>query len=390
MRGNPRGQLAPEKVNNINDLPRRLTNTNMMLYYSNNNGVEGVEMQQYAKIKKGVYGKKHYTNIVLPLVAGVAKAKNGQLYVTVYGGGDTLDGTPDRNRRFKIDNLADVVIVSEKAYEDANKKVELNAKPLVDDATRTAQISERFDILNEMTSACKSGTVRAMIVSGPAGVGKSYGITTQLQKASMFDNLQGELKWEIVKGATSAIGLYKKLWKYSNAGNVLVFDDCDAVLYDDLSLNILKAALDSGKKRIIQWNTESRVLQNEGIPDKFEFKGSVIFVTNIKFDFVKSKKLQDHLGALMSRCHYIDLALDTVRDKMLRIKQVLGNGMLDGYKLPVDKEVAKQDILAYLEENVGNLRELSLRTALKLADLRVLNGERWKVLADTTILRRGI
>jgi hypothetical protein len=92
----------------------------------------------------------------------------------------------------------------------------------------------------------------------------------------------------------------------------------------------------------------------------------------------------------MSRCHYIDLALDTVRDKMLRIKQVLGNGMLDGYKLPVDKEVAKQDILAYLEENVGNLRELSLRTALKLADLRVLNGERWKTLADTTILRRGI
>ena len=347
-------------------------------------------MQQYAKIKKGVYGKKHYTNIVLPLVAGVAKAKNGQLYVTVFGGGDLLDGTADRNRRFKIDNIADVEIVSEKAYEDANKKVQLDAKPEVDDATRTAQISERFEILDEMTSACKSGTVRAMIVSGPAGVGKSYGITTQLQKASMFDNLQGELKWEIVKGATSAIGLYKKLFRYADAGNVLVFDDCDAVLYDDLSLNILKAALDSGKKRIIQWNTESRVLQNEGIPDKFEFKGSVIFVTNIKFDFVKSKKLQDHLGALMSRCHYIDLALDTVRDKMLRIKQVLGNGMLDGYKLPVDKEVAKQDILAYLEENVGNLRELSLRTALKLADLRVLNGERWKVLADTTILRRGI
>jgi hypothetical protein len=347
-------------------------------------------MQQYAKIIKGVYGKKHYTDIVLPLVSGVAKAKNGQLYVTVFGGGDLLDGTADRNRRFKIENIADVEIVSEKVYEDANKKVELKAKPEVSDVVRTEQISERFDILNEMTSACKSGTVRAMIVSGPAGVGKSYGITTQLQKASMFDNLQGELKWEIVKGATSAIGLYKKLWKYSNAGNVLVFDDCDAVLYDDLSLNILKAALDSGKKRIIQWNTESRVLQQEGIPDQFEFKGSVIFVTNIKFDFVKSKKLQDHLGALMSRCHYIDLALDTVRDKMLRIKQVLGNGMLDGYKLPVDKEQAKQDIIEYLESNVGHLRELSLRTALKLADLRVLNGERWKLLADTTILRRGI
>ena len=241
-----------------------------------------------------------------------------------------------------------------------------------------------------MTGACKSGTVRAMIVSGPAGVGKSYGITSQLQKAGMFEAMKNEVRWEVVKGATSAIGLYKKLYQYSDAGNVLVFDDCDAVLYDDLSLNILKAALDSGKKRIIQWNTESRTLNQEGIPDKFEFKGSVIFVTNIKFDFVKSKKLQDHLGALMSRCHYIDLTLDTVRDKMLRIKQVLGNGMLDGYKLPVDKDQARLDIIEYLEANITQLRELSLRTALKLADLRVLNGDRWRVLADTTILRRCV
>jgi hypothetical protein len=347
-------------------------------------------MQQYARIKKGVYGKKHFTDIVLPIVKGVAKAKNGQLYITVDGINSKIDGIEPRDCRIKVTSLADVEVVSEKVHEDANKSVKLKAKPEVSDEVRTGQIQERFDILDEMTSACKSGTVRAMIVSGPAGVGKSYGITTQLQKASMFDNLQGQLRWEVVKGATSAIGLYKKLWKYADQGNVLVFDDCDAVLYDDLSLNILKAALDSGKKRIIQWNTESRVLQNEGIPDQFEFKGSVIFVTNIKFDFVKSKKLQDHLGALMSRCHYIDLALDTVRDKMLRIKQVLGNGMLDGYKLPVDKTVAKADILKYLEDNVGNLRELSLRTALKLADLRVLNGDRWRTLADCTILRRGI
>ena len=192
-------------------------------------------MQQYAKIKKGVYGKKHFTNIILPLVTGVAKAVNGTHYVTVDGMDSTIDGIAPRNCRIKIENIADVEIVSEKAYEDANKKTKLNAKPEVDDKTRSGQIQERFDILDEMTSACKSGTVRAMIVSGPAGVGKSYGITTQLQKASMFDNLQGELKWEIVKGATSAIGLYKKLFKYSNAGNVLVFDDCDAVLYDDLS-----------------------------------------------------------------------------------------------------------------------------------------------------------
>ena len=215
-------------------------------------------MQQYARIKSGSYGKHKIVDAVFPLVSGVARNPKGQLYVTINGEGSTHKGIEPRNCRIKVTNPADVEIVSEAVHESANKVIE--DAPQVPDAVRLEQIQERFDILNEMTQACKSGTVRAMIVSGPAGVGKSYGITTTLQKACMFDTLKNELKWEVVKGATSAIGLYKKLFQYSNAGNVLVFDDCDAVLYDDLSLNILKAALDSGKKRIIQWNTESRAL----------------------------------------------------------------------------------------------------------------------------------
>ena len=195
-------------------------------------------MQQYARIKSGVYGKHKIKDAVFPLVAGVAKNPKGLLYVTINGEGSDVKGIEPRNCRIKVRALSDVEIVSEKVHEDANRVI-APKQPEVDDATRTAQIQERFDILDEMTGACKSGTVRAMIVSGPAGVGKSYGITSQLQKSSMFENLKGELKWEVVKGATSAIGLYKKLWNYSDAGNVLVFDDCDAVLYDDLSLNIL-------------------------------------------------------------------------------------------------------------------------------------------------------
>jgi len=99
-----------------------------------------------------------------------------------------------------------------------------------------------------------------------------------------------------------------------------VFDDCDSILQDELSLNILKAALDSKKTRKICWNTDSYKLRNEGVPDTFNFEGSAIFITNLKFENVKSKKLQDHLEAIQSRCHYLDLTLDTERDKLLRIK----------------------------------------------------------------------
>jgi hypothetical protein len=167
---------------------------------------------------------------------------------------------------------------------------------------------------------------------------------------------------------------------------VLVFDDCDSILLDDLSLNILKAALDSSSKRTISWNTDSSMLRREGVPDRFDFKGSVIFITNIKFEHVRSKKLKDHLDALESRCHYLDLTMDTQRDKYLRIKQIVRDGMLNSYDF---EDGASEEIVDYIWEQRTRLRELSLRTVLKIADLRKMSEHNWKRLAETTILKRA-
>lgn len=255
------------------------------------------------------------------------------------------------------------------------------------DAEILARLAERFMILDEMTKAVKSGDVRAMIVSGPPGVGKSFGVEAVLQKQDLFNTLSSNKpKFEVVKGAMSSLGLYAKLYEYSAAGNVIVFDDCDSVLMDELSLNILKGALDSGDRRFISWNTDSRLLRNEGIPDRFEFKGSAIFITNIKFEMVKSKKLREHLNALESRCHYIDLQMDTMREKLLRIKQVVNEaGMLDRYEFT---EEQKQEIVQFVEDNKMKLRELSLRMVLKIADLRKSFANSWKAMATTTCMRR--
>lgn len=256
------------------------------------------------------------------------------------------------------------------------------------DAEILARLAERFEILDEMTRAVKSGDVRAMIVSGPPGVGKSYGVETQLQKDDLFNTLSNKKpKFEIVKGAVSALGLYAKLYEFSETGSVIVFDDCDSLFFDELSLNMLKAALDTSAKRVISWNTDSRLLRNEGIPDRFEFKGAVIFITNIKFAHVRSKKLRDHLNALESRCHYIDLEMDTQREKLLRIKQVINdNQMLAPYEFD---EAGNQELVNFVETNKDSLRELSLRTVIKAADLRKAFPTRWQAMAKTTIMRRA-
>jgi hypothetical protein len=182
------------------------------------------------------------------------------------------------------------------------------------------------------------------------------------------------------------IGLYCTLYKNSDPQNVLVFDDCDSILLDDVALNILKAALDSGKKRRIHWNADSSMLRREGVPDAFDFKGSVIFITNLKFDHLKSKKLQDHLEALQSRCHFLDLTLDTTRDKILRIRQIFRKGdLFQDYDLTPEQG---EEIVQFMQDNHARLREISLRMALKIADLTKI-GTNWQALAESTCMRHG-
>ena len=253
------------------------------------------------------------------------------------------------------------------------------------DAETVERMRQRFNILTDMTKATKRGDVRAMIVSGPPGVGKSFGVEQVLDRYGVVSTLGNTRpKYEVVKGAMSSIGLYCKLYNFSDPDNVLVFDDCDSILLDDLSLNILKAALDSKKTRKICWNTDSHTLRREGVPDTFNFAGSVIFITNIKFDNVRSKKLRDHLEALESRCHYIDLTIDTIREKILRIKQIVTDGMLKSYALPSETE---QSIVAFVDEYKRQLREISLRTVLKIADLAKAFPENWKDVAKQTALK---
>jgi hypothetical protein len=253
------------------------------------------------------------------------------------------------------------------------------------DAEIVERLRERFQILDDMTQMSIDGVVRGMVVTGPPGVGKSFGVEQVLEKNNLFDKIAGKkLRFGIEKGAASAIGLYKLLYTYADSGNVLVLDDCDTVLYDETSLNLLKAALDSSKKRRLSWNTDSSLLRREGIPDSFEFKGSVIFITNLRFDKVRGK-IKDHLDAIMSRCHYLDLTMDTMREKMLRVKQIVSDGMLNEYQFTKDEE---NEIVDFMVNNQTRLREVSLRMCTKIADLRKSQSDRWTRMAEVTCMLR--
>lgn len=336
-------------------------------------------------IKSGEYRNQAVVNQVFTLVKGFQTGKKAN-FVTVKNEGQfSIDIDIIK---IKVNSISDIEFANgEQSNMNTTSVAQTITTAVESDEDAMNRIATRFSVLDEMSGACIAGDIRAMIVSGPPGVGKSHGVTVQMEKASMFDKISGKRpRFEIVKGAISGIGLFATLYKYSDKKNVLVFDDCD-VWEDQDALNVLKGALDSGKTRRISWNKDSRLLREEGVPNTFNFNGSVIFITNLNFSDRRSNKIKAHLEALQSRCHYLDLTIDTERDKMLRIKQVhrdTDGGLFSDYDFTAEQ---CDMILDFMWANHANLRETSLRMALKIADL-VKISPNWKNLASSTCLKR--
>lgn len=334
------------------------------------------------RILSGSYRNQPVVNEVFTLVKGFQTGKKGN-YVTVKNEGQFAIAIDEV--KVKIDAIEDIQYLNGDHVVNAEvKQVEVIAES---DEAAMDRIAGRFNVLDEMSKACISGDIRAMIVTGPPGVGKSHGVTVQMEKASMFDKLaERKVRFETVKGAMSAIGLFVLLYKYSDAKNVLVFDDCD-IWEDQDAVNILKGALDSSKTRRISYNKDSRILREEGVPNTFNFHGSIIFITNKSFDAKKASRMQPHLDALQSRCHFLDLTINSERDKMLRIKQVYRDAD-PGLFVDYDFDKQQQDtIIEYMWDNCNKLREISLRMVLKIADLVKISPTNWRELAKATCMK---
>lgn len=331
----------------------------------------------YVRITEGfTRGGNTVKNTTFELLESFKRDKDG-LYVTVDGSG-VAGLRAGRNR---------VYVETEACVEQVNGAVTTESSDKTD-AEIARDLSDTFEILGEMTQAVVDGVVRGLVVSGPAGIGKSFTVEKTLVDNFGTYTVDEDIRmYEVVSGFITAAMLYEKLWNFRNDGQVLVFDDCDSVLYDEDALNILKAALDTKKTRCISWNSRSRYLEDNGIPNRFEFCGGIIFITNIKFDQLRSARIGNHLEAIMSRCHYMDIGVDTAREKVIHIKNTVEKGrMLDQYGF---NSAEKKELLGYIASNRDNLRELSLRMVLKIADLKKAMPNNWVKFVEKNCHKRA-
>lgn len=246
-----------------------------------------------------------------------------------------------------------------------------------------ARLKRRFDTLDRMTAGVIKGIMPSLIISGPAGLGKSFPTELALENRVKEDP---DFKYDIIKGSISAVGLYIALYRMSQGG-VVIIDDADDVFRDETALNILKGALDSNGKRVISWRKQAHWLEEMDIPDRFEFEGQVIFLTNIDFEkmVLKGGSSAPHFKALMDRSLYLHLTLRTLKDYMVRIKQVVyGADMLKKYGLKKDEI---KEIIDFVEANRKNFFHLSLRLIHQIALCRLADPKNWKDDVQMTKMR---
>ena len=215
-----------------------------------------------------------------------------------------------------------------------------------------------FDNLTRLTKMVARGVQPSLLVTGGAGLGKTFLVKQTLQSCGLRES------YEFVhyKGRSTAAGMFITLFQNSN--KIVVFDDCDSIFKDADAVNMLKAALDSYDTRRISYITSKPLKDEHGdpIPTTFEFTGKVIFISNI------SQSALDE--AIKSRSFVADIALTT--QQMFERIDSLMQKMEPSIPLP-----AKQQAFALMQKLDSKFEgvQINLRSFIKAARICAMGFE---------------
>lgn len=226
--------------------------------------------------------------------------------------------------------------------------------------SRTFDINTRFLFLEKLVKMVADGPSNSLIVSGSGGLGKSFTVKKIFSECGLVEDEH----YMIVKGYATPKSLYRKLCE--NPDMTIVFDDCDSVLKDQNSVNILKAALDSEPVRTVCWLIEGE----SDLPKSFDFTGKIVFLTNLDRSQVPQ--------ALISRAQVVDIGM-TPDEKIDRMRAIIEDVRTD---LHIS---VKNDVIDFLHSFRHRMKDLNMRTLLKVLDIRISEPTIWKDIAEYSI-----
>lgn len=159
----------------------------------------------------------------------------------------------------------------------------------------TQKIDLVFMPVNRALDKLVQGYSHLAFVKGRGGIGKSYTIRNVLSKHS--------IEYVELCGDVTEAYLYRLF--FENNGKVIWFKDVVRLLQGLRSINLLKSATEVDSPRLLTKNSYSK--QQDDLPDKFIFKGKIVF----DYNSLQGLTLKDDFEALTTRGDYVEFTLST-------------------------------------------------------------------------------
>ena len=262
-----------------------------------------------------------------------------------------------------------------------------------------------FGHLYDLSTLVARRKLNSLLVYGGAGTGKTFTVFKAIQDAGLAKG-KDYIK---LSGKATPVSVYQLLYKWRDGG-VVIFDDLDSIWKDKDTANILKAVLDSNDERVVDWQSnrtvdlsrkseeekkkymddldkrlaggadigaEEEEVDEDGkvkkagpikFPASFEFRGSIIFISNLKKEEFDS--------AVMSRSAKIDMSL-TPEQLIARMRSVLPH--LGHPDVPLER---KEELVDHLWKMFKGkeLEMLTFREYVKCEKILASGVPNWKDL----------
>ena len=230
----------------------------------------------------------------------------------------------------------------------------------------TPVIDGYYWVIDQFVRIIGTGHTNCLILSGKAGMGKTFRVIRVLSKDG--------IEFQYNAGCKSPLALYKYLYEHRN-DELIIMDDVYGLVDDERALAVLMAASWSATgERILSWDTTSGKLDD--VPPKFQFTSRIIICINNVEDNPKVR-------ALASRSLHVEINFT-----YKQILAIMGEiARQPKQNLTIEERIT---LVNWLKQNTSESTvEFDLRTQQKLEQVFGYDKTNWERLGAVLVAKKN-
>lgn len=242
--------------------------------------------------------------------------------------------------------------------------------------------------MTEMFATNPNSVSRGLLISGNAGMGKTHFVS------EAFKNTDKDYI-EVKGSSVTAAAMFCLLYTAKEKGQIIVFDDTDIINKSSQEraaiLDMFKAATEPTLgERILGWHraSQNQLMIDNNVPTQYDFQGTIVWITNDSIEDMR-RITKGHWNAIASRFTQIEAWFED-HQKIAYTLHLIDEVDMLGTNCTVKKDgwpsAIINDTVEYMNENYRRLKDITPRTAIKIADIRSTYPDQWKVFCDNQFL----